>query len=78
MQLNVPKCAISGINSSRVSTKYSHVPVEGERVPKLGPREAYMYLGVELNQDLKCSARYDKMYSSLTRKFNRRAVSPAS
>ena len=78
MQLNVPKCAISGINSSRGSAKYSRVLVGGERVPKLGPSEANMYLGVELSLDLKCSARYDKMYSSLTRKFNRLAVSPAS
>ena len=48
MKLNIAKCAISGINSSAGSDKYSRVLIEGERVPEISSSEAYTYLGVEL------------------------------
>ena len=55
LRLNVPKCAISGINTSGGSGKelYRSIIVEGASIPYLSPSSPYKYLGVWLMPDFK-------------------------
>jgi hypothetical protein len=73
LRLNLPKCAISGINTKGGTGEeiYRNIRVGGKRVPFLSPSKPYKYLGVWLRLDLRWKEQFEKVLTICKAKLGR-------